>query len=269
MPKGKAGPKPPDPKSDDRSAEEIVGKENIVDVGEALKLECVCGEFSTRSISALHDHVSAATDGREHALNTGTQTAPRLVELPPVMNCKDCTFKSNLLAEMEEHLNGAMHSGYFHTEEKSEIVPVQPELFSTPGIIHRQIEVPLEEDFLANKRVSLAELYQQALDVKAKKKAHDDRLNAQLKEIDEQMQEIARVLATPYTLETVDCEWRVIEGENARGLYRLDNDALIETLPLTGEDRESEMEKAAEDNAPAEREVPAEDQEIVETEVLF
>ena len=184
---------------------------------------------------------------------------------PGGMTCANCSFTTNLLSELEEHVAGTGHGRAPVTD------PVQPELFSTPGIIHREINVPMDEEFLAMKRTRLADLYQKALEVKDDKKSADDDFNARLKNIDTQMQEIARVLKVPFTFKRVDCEWRIIDGENARGLYRLDTGEQIETQPLSEEDRVAELARVAEANAepaevPAEVEAapPAEDPKVEE-----
>lgn len=201
MARGKKGPIPEDlNEPTDPTAEQIVGEENVVDVGE--------------------------------------------VDPPPGMRCAECTFTSNLLSEMEEHCAGTGHGG-------SRPEPQQPALFSEKGVVTRSIEVPLEPEFLAAKRERLAELYQEALDVKAKKKSADSAFNAELSDLDEQMQEIARVLRRPYTYEHVDCEWRIIDGENARGLYRLDTGEQVDKQPLSEEDRLEELARAEKQNEQA------------------
>jgi len=206
MPKGKRGPRPE--VNDDRTAEEIVGRDNVVDVGMPIEQQ------------------------------------------PPERQgykCSQpgCPFQTGFLTEMEEHVNGTGHGSYV----TDTIDPQQPELFSTPGIVHKQIQVQMDEEFLVEKRARLAALYQEALDVREAKKSADDDFNAQLKTLDTDMQAIARVLRTPFTYDTVDCEWRIIEDENARGLYRLDTGELLETQPLSEEDRVRELQKAQADNA--------------------
>jgi hypothetical protein len=188
---------------EDPTAEEIVGKENVVDVG------------------------SVEDDGEETTQSSYT--------------CSNCTFTCNMLSELEGHVN---ETGHGRTPE-----PVQPKLFSTPGQINKEIKVPLAVDLLNEKRERLAKLYQSALDVKEEKKDADSDFNARLKNIDEQMQEIARVLKRPFTYENAACEWRIIEEEHARGLYRLDTGELVEKEPLTAEDRAAELAKAEAANA--------------------
>ena len=156
--------------------------------------------------------------------------------------CANCQFTSNLLSEIEEHVNGTGH-GKFDT------APVKPELFSTLGVIQREIKIPLGDEFLNDKKSWLAALYQSALEVKEEKKIVDSDFNLRLKNIDESMQQIAKVLRKPYTYETVECEWRVIDGENSRELRRCDTGEVLETSPLTEEDRVFELDKAAEANA--------------------
>ena len=219
MAKGKVGPRPEmkvesemgvtvieEPFLDDPTAEEIVGKENIVDVG--------------------------TVDDTGEALAQGGYV------------CWHCKFATVDLSKLEEHAAETGHG-------RAPVAEVQPELFSTPGIIHKMIDVPMEEEFLNQKKTALAELYQNTLDVKSQKKAADAGFNAKLTACDERMQEISRILANPFTSVRVDCEWRILEGENARGLYRLDTNEQIETSPLTQEDRVAELNKASEDNAPA------------------
>lgn len=237
--KGKRGPKPERPeeiaeRENDPTAEEIVGTENVVDVSSERTGE-----------AAEWDHV-AEQAGERFAGPSGYK-------------CANCTFTSNLLSEMEEHVNGTGH-GKFDT------APVQPELFKAPGIIHREIKVPLDESLLNEKKTRLAKLYQSALDVKEEKKDRDSDFNARLKNIDEQMQEIARVLKTPYTHEKVDCEWHVIDGENSRELRRVDTGEVLETQPLSMEDKIAEEEKVAAENA-EERQMLDEESEV-ETEEL-
>lgn len=214
--KGKGGPKPETPaeiaeRKNDPTAEEIVGPENVIDVGTSATEEF---------------------------------TEPELQ--PQGYKCANCTFTSGLLSEMEEHVNGTGH-GKFDTAAFG-TAPVQPELFSTPGVIHREIKIPLDETLLNEKKTRLAKLYQSALDVKEEKKEADSDFNARLKSIDEQMQEIARVLKKPYTYENVKAEWHIIEG-NARELRRVDTGEVLETKPLAMEDKIAEEEKAAIENA--------------------
>lgn len=166
---------------------------------------------------------------------------------PPGYKCSDpgCKFSSPSLSEIEEHCNGTGHGGF---------KTYQPELFSEPGVVHRNVEVPIAPEVLNEKRTKLAELYDQALDVKGKKKAADSAFNAELTAIDEDMQAINRILKTPYTYTNVDCEWKRIDEENARGLYRLDTGELLEKQPLTAEDMAGDNERANQANAqPAEQ----------------
>jgi len=218
--KGKAGPKPEmkvtsesgvtvieESFLDGPTAEEIVGSENIIDVGSVVDQE----EEPDRS-----GYVCSA----------------------------GCSFTSPTLSGMEAHVAETGHG-------RAPVAEVQPELFSTPGVIHREIELPLSDELLNHKKTRLALLYQSALEVKEEKKDADSDFNARLKNIDEQMQEIARVLKKPFTFERVKCEWRILEGENARGLFRLDTNEQVDKQPLSQEDREKELEKAAEANQPA------------------
>lgn len=230
MPKGKRGPTPEAKTreeieaeaSTDPSIKELVGAENVVAV---------------------------LPDGNEEY---GDPPAPQ------GYTCANCTFRSNLLSEMQEHVDGTGH-GKFDTEA---LPPVQPELFSTPGTIKREIKVPLEPAFVNSNQAQLADFYQRALDIKDEKKEADASFNLRLKTIDERMQEIARVLKNPYTYEKVECAWTVIDGENKRELRRIDTGEVIETQPLSQEDREAEMAKAQADNATEEQESVEEEDEV-------
>lgn len=211
--KGKKGPKPPvmnDPTEE--SIEDIIGAENIVDVD--------------LPETELEDDPLPSLTG---------------------YTCADCTFRSKLLSEIQEHCNGTGHGG-FESEEPVETA-TQAALFGEPGVITRSINVPMPEEELNERRARLAELYQEISDVKSAKKAADTDFNAQISAIDERMQAIARTLRCPTSLETVRCEWRIIDGENARGLYRLDTGELLEKSPLTAEDMALELEKAEAANA--------------------
>jgi hypothetical protein len=196
-----------EPLTQDPSAEEIVGAENVIDVG-------------------------SATDG--------TYNEAGELGAPQAYRCDEpgCQFSTSSLSEIEEHSNGTGHGKWGLKENQ------QPKLFSEKGVVHRNVEIRLPDDIITERKDRLAHLYQSMLEVREEKKSADDDFNARIKNIDNQMQEIARVLKTPFTLEKVDCEWRIIEGENARGLYRLDTGALIETEALTQEDREAELKKA-------------------------
>ena len=229
--RGKKGPVPPVKEKEkpaeetvdltdyDPTAEEIVGAENVVNVVDADPE--FYGEISVSDPTLPRDHIS-----------------PLAV---PGYKCADCTFTSMALSEIEEHCNGTQHGGYK--------TATQPQLFSEPGVVHRNVEVPIDPDVLNEKRAKLAELYQEALEVKANKKSADAAFNAQLTAIDEDMQAIARILKSPFTYTRADCEWRIIDGENARGLYRLDTGELIEKAALTEEDRAAELKRAEEANA--------------------
>jgi len=211
--KDKKGPTPSaieDPT--EKPIEQIVGEEHIVDVSDT---------------PPIHEDGQPATERQGYkCMTTG------------------CTFQTGYLTEMEEHVNGTGHGAYV----TDTLDPVQPELFSTK-FVFREINGPLPDEVLNDKRERLAKLYQSALDVKEEKKAADDDFNARLKNIDSQMQEIARILKTPFTFERKECEWKILEGENARGLYRVDTNEMIEKQPLTAEDMEAERQKAAEQNA--------------------
>ncbi len=223
--KGKKGPVPPpidDPT--EKPIEEIVGEENIITLDNASEK---LAEVVEAMIRPELEQQPAERQGYKCMLS-------------------GCTFQTTYLSEMEEHVTGTGHGAYV----TDTLNPVQPELFSTK-FVFRGINVPLPDDLLNDKRARLAKLYQSALDVKDEKKAADDDFNARLKNIDSQMQEIARILKAPFTYERKECEWKILEGENARGLFRVDTGEMVEKQPLTAEDFAALEEKAAKDNAEA------------------
>lgn len=259
MAKGKRGPKPERPEEieerlNEPTAEEIVGAENIVDLSEdpppqkgyiCLGVGC---QFSCDGLHEMEQHCADTGHG-------GNRTeAPAPVQKTGYLCSGDgCTYATDFLAEIEEHVAGTGHGTYKTVEQ------VQSELFSEAGIVYRMLDIPMPEELVNTKRARLAELYQSALEVKDEKKAIDDDCNARLKNIDTQMQEIARVLRVPTSHERVECEWRVLEGSNSRGLFRIDTGEKLEERPLTEEDRIRELEKANCENqaqAPAEVEEP-------------
>lgn len=239
MPRGKAGPKPEtkeeiEERKNDPTAEEIVGVENVVDVGSPTIAE-----------------MSGMLDGDEEIFE----------ERPAGYKCSlpGCPFTTTFLAEMEEHVNGTGHGGF---KQADPVVPeaIQPELFAGAKIVVKSLKVPLAEDFLIEQRKELADKYQRILNLEAEKKETVSGFNAKISNIDERMKEIARVLATPHTYENIKCEWRPIDGQNARGLYRLDTGEQVDLQPLSQEERAQELEQA--NAANADPEVPAEEPAI-------
>ena len=231
--RGKAGPKPV--KKDevvedaplDPTAEEIAGEENVVDVGSAIEIE--------------------ESDDEQGAPQSQGYTCSE----------PGCPFTSNLLSEMEEHVNGTGHGGYDVEEAGGPIKPQveQAQLFSET-IVERMLDAPLDEEFLNQKRKKLAEYYQRMLDLEVEKKAEVDKYNTKIKNIDGSMQEIARVLATPFERVAVKCEWHVVMDENCRKLFRLDNGEVVETKALTAEDRARELAQANKENEAAADAIP-------------
>ena len=118
----------------------------------------------------------------------------------------------------------------------------QPKLFKEPGIVKRWITIPLAPELLNEKRIALATLYQMVIDVEDAKKASAAQFNSELAHLNEQMRVIAKVLAKPTEEAEIECEWRVLDGEHARGLYRLDTGECLEKAALTAEDRAAEVE---------------------------
>ena len=118
----------------------------------------------------------------------------------------------------------------------------QPQLFKEPGIVKRWRTTPVAPETLNQGRIALATFYQMVINTEDAKKATAAQFNSELASLNLQMRVIAKVLAKPTEEAEVNCEWRVIDGENARGLYRLDSGECIETAALTAEDRAAELE---------------------------
>ena len=232
MPRGKKGPVPEtreeiEEQNNDPTAEEIVGEENVVDVGSAVEIE-------------------ESDDEQEVPVSQG-------------YTCSEpgCKFSSKLLSEMEEHVNGTGHGGYDVEEAGGPIKPQveQAQLFSET-IVERMLDAPLNEEFLNQKRKELAECYHRMLDLELDKKAEVDKYNTKIKNIDGRMQEIDRILATPFERVPVRCEWHVVMDENCRKLFRLDNGEVVEIKALTAEDRARELAQAEKENAAAAEAIP-------------
>ena len=163
--------------------------------------------------------------------------------------CADCPFKTAELNYLEQHWKSAGHGVYGIPAKEPEAatanaepVAEQPELFKEPGIVIRYVNVSPAPEVLAEHRKALADLAQEYLAIKDAKKAADAGFNTQISEIDTKMREIVLALKYPGQY-LVECEWRVIDGENARGLYRLDTGECIETAALTAEDRAAELDE--------------------------
>lgn len=175
-------------------------------------------------------------------VRTEENTEPLITLVPSDYRCleKGCQFLGSF-EEWTEHSLSMDHTSFI-TEERKEAPAEQAELFAPPaGPLKREIAVPISEGFLNETKSKLATLYQEHLDIKARKKAADDACNEELKFIDEEMRSLAKILKDPTEKQWVDCEWRVIDEENARGLFRLDTGECLETKPLTMEDRAREL----------------------------
>ena len=162
--------------------------------------------------------------------------------------CVDCGFEAPDLYLLEQHQQSMSHGVYGIPTPPPDglaepATAEQSELFKEPGIVNKWLTVPLSDEVVNEKRQALAELYQQGLDVMDSKKTADKDFNAQLATIETMMRGIAKTLAAPTEEAEVACEWRVIDGENARGLYRLDTGECMEKAALTAEDRAAELDE--------------------------
>lgn len=196
----------------DPTAEEIVGEENVVDVGSATEEK-----------------------PPEHVERQGYKCSQ-----------PGCTFQTSYLSEMEEHCNGTGH-GYV----TDVLDPIETQL-PLPGIVRRNVEISMPETTLNAKRKELSECYRSIRDIEDEKAASDAAFKARSKPLEQKMEAIDRILRNPVTYEKVEAEWRVIEGENARGLFRLDTGEMIEKEAINQDDREEELQQAQTDNQQAE-----------------
>lgn len=219
MPKGKKGPVPID--LNDPTPEEIVGAENVVDVG-------------TVEVGAIPTAADYA------ALAAGYHCS-----LP------GCAFTSNLLSEIEEHVNGTGHGGYqadTPAPDNNFAQPdLQPELFSELGKIYRTLPIPLSDEQLTALHAELGEICSESLGHKETIEIAKDKIKA----LETDMQEIRAHIRNPVEYKDIECYWCVFIEENCKKLLRFDTNAVVETRALSAEDRAAELAKVEKDNEPA------------------
>jgi hypothetical protein len=264
MPKGKRGPIP-EMKATVETAEEVVRcemHEIAYDPEEGCPIcltEAAGGEPTdlTDDSDEIEDvEPSESTPEEPQPAAPAVETAAPLMEYV----CPDCIFRSEYEAEAAEHRAGTNHREAVFQEKtvEGEIPkPEQVELFKEPGFVRRHLETRVGEAFLNALRGELEALCRKKRDVEDEKDAATKAFNARIKAHEQSIDDILQQLQVKTQFAYVDCEWRILNDENARGLFRLDTGDCIERRPLTAEDRLEELAKAQADNAPA-GEPPAE-----------
>lgn len=176
--------------------------------------------------------------------------------IPPTIDqairfhCDGCNVADMTYDEIVEHASATGHEyspGETHNEQDEEPIEEQGALFSE-GIVVRMMDKPLSESYLTDVRAALCTAFQARLTIEGEKKAADEEFSRRIKVEDSRMRAFAAELAHPFQEVDVECEWRVIPGENARGLFRMDTNECIEKRALSAEDRAAELEAAAESN---------------------
>lgn len=184
----------------------------------------------------------------DHKVENASVDEAQAKTLDKVMECDDCEFKSQFLAEMNEHLNGTGHTGFEEVVPENPVIEVPPpppsvqtELFSEPPIVKRDLLVHISDERLKDLHEEIGILCSESLNQKELAEAAKD----QVKILETKMQEIRAKIKSPFEYQTVDCQWRIVLEENSKKLVRLDNGEVVQTAALSAEDRERELRRAA------------------------
>lgn len=119
-----------------------------------------------------------------------------------------------------------------------------PELFSGPPTIKRSLSVPLTPEDIAIIHAEMAKVAIQF--VEQQERAAYAKECA--KGLQAQQAELVLKLRVPMKMVEVDCCWKLRLDENAKDLIRLDTQEVIETRPLSEEDRAAELARVQEQN---------------------
>jgi len=159
-----------------------------------------------------------------------------------VLQCDNCKFNSVHPPEMTEHLAGTGHTGY------KEIPKPEPELFAEPKPVKRSLRVKLSPEEIAKHEHTITAIAIQRLEQEEIAALAKERVKSL--ETDERAA-IAKI-RDPFKNAEVLCEWRVNFEENSKSLYRTDTNEVVETKPLSAEDRAAELKRTAKENQAAE-----------------
>jgi hypothetical protein len=196
------------------------------------------------AISGLTGVAAAVAETLTAALaeNNGNGNGHGKPPAEPIYQCRDCIVRTSHLPEMNEHLDGTKHSGY-DTAKPSE--PKTGDLFAELGPVIRSLRAKLPPEQIIFLNSQLAEfcktmIEQQELAVLAKDRA---------KAAEVEMMKLAAQLRDPYSKQDVSCEWHVDMEANAKNLLRIDTGEIVETKPLSEEDRVRELARVAAANS--------------------
>lgn len=200
---------------------------------------------------------SDAEDAAPPANHNGTMADVAQIleerEPQPVMKyrclAEGCGFNGTF-EEHEEHSGTMSHFDFDSVPDVPVVVePQQPALFETEAKTWRTLEIPVDEIYLDQTRKALALKVREMIAIKDEKKAFDQECNEKLKPIEESMRGLSKALEFPQKWQNIECEWRIAPDGSERILVRLDTGVTVDRKPLTAEDREAELAKAAEQNA--------------------
>lgn len=161
--------------------------------------------------------------------------------LDMVLQCKQCAFNTAHLPEMTEHISGSLHNGYDTikpTEHK------QPELYSEPAPIVRRLRVPYD----AEERRLIGET---AMQLAVQQDDLEQQLvltKEQIKGIATSRKELAAKVRDGHKLTDVPCRWDITLEANMKTLIRGDSGEVVETRPLSAEDRTEELKRVEAQN---------------------
>ena len=132
-------------------------------------------------------------------------------------------------------------------QDKTEVKPVEPAvpvLFSEPETVKRRLRVELALAEITEVHGELARVAMQFVEqqqIAATAKEYAKGLQAQ------QAQLVAKLRA-PYKMEEIECRWRILTEENKKELVRLDTNEVVQTEPLSAEDRAAELARVQQQN---------------------
>ena len=154
------------------------------------------------------ESVAHMADNRDHVIAEveDEESGERPVAVPLAYRCEEkaCLFTGSF-EEWNEHSAGTGHVIYNHVSIPTE--PEQQELFAGRGILEREIQEPISDGYIEELRARLVEMFQSKVGLEDEKKEIDGRLSRQIKDADEEMRRIAKILREPFETKFVD--WRM------------------------------------------------------------
>lgn len=153
------------------------------------------------------ESVAHMADNRDHVIaEVEDEPYEPPIALPVGYRCQEtaCLFTGSF-EEWNEHSAGTGHVIYNHVSIPTE--PEQQELFAGRGILEREIQEPISDGYIEELRARLVEMFQSKVGLEDEKKEIDGRLSRQIKDADEEMRRIAKILREPFETKFVD--WRM------------------------------------------------------------